>query len=61
MSNEKVGRRRLRTTLLAHLIEGKIRLSIDYSPTEIIKDLELELGMTLLRSLGGRGSMFKCW
>jgi len=33
--------------LLALLIEGKIRLSFDYSPSEIIKDLELELGIML--------------
>jgi len=40
-------RRRLRARLLAQLIEGKIRMSNDYSPTEIMNDLELELGMTL--------------
>ena len=33
--------------LLAHLIESKIRLFVDYSPMEIIKDLKLGLGMTL--------------
>jgi len=33
--------------LLARLIEGKIPLSIDNSPTEIMKDWELELGITL--------------
>jgi len=43
----KWGRRRLRARLLARLIKGKIRLSIDYSPAEIMNDLELELGMTL--------------
>ena len=43
----KGGRRRLRAKLLARLIEGKIQLSVDYSSVEIIKDLELELGMTL--------------
>ena len=43
----KWGRRRLRARLLARLIEGKIQLSMDYSPTEIMKDLELELGMKL--------------
>jgi len=41
----KWGRRRLRARLLARLIEGKICVSMDYSPTEIMKDLELELGM----------------
>ena len=40
-------RRCLRARLLAWLIEGKIRLYIDYSPIEIMKDLELELGIAL--------------
>ena len=40
------GRRHLRVRLLARLIKSKIRLSINYSPTEIMKDLELELGIT---------------
>jgi len=33
--------------LLAHLIEGKVRLCLDYSPRDIIQDLELELGIRL--------------
>jgi len=47
MSGGEWGRRRLREQLLARLIEGRILLSIDYSPTEIMKDLELELRITL--------------
>jgi len=43
----KWGRRRLRAKLLARLIEGKILLSFDYSPTQIMKNLELELGIKL--------------
>jgi len=43
----KWGRRRLRAKLLASLIEEKIRLSFDYSPMEIMKDLKLELGIML--------------
>jgi len=37
----------LRAKLLARLIDGKIKLSVDYSMGEIMKDLELELGITL--------------
>jgi len=33
--------------LLAHLIEGKVRLCLDYSLRDIIHDLELELGIWL--------------
>jgi len=43
----KCGRRQPRAKLLARLIKCKIRASIDYSPIEIIKDLELEYGITL--------------
>jgi len=42
------GKRKLRAKLLARLINGKIKLSVDYSVGEIMKDLELELGITLL-------------
>lgn len=43
------GKRRLRAKLLARMInECQIWLSADYSPTQIMKDLELELGITLL-------------
>jgi len=41
------GKRMMRAKLLPHLIDGKVRLSIDYSPTEIIKDFELELGLRM--------------
>jgi len=41
------GKRKLRVKLLARLIDGKIKLSMDYSVGEIMKDLELELGITL--------------
>jgi len=40
-------RRRMRAKLLAQVIDGKVRLSIDYSPTKLMKDLELELGMKM--------------
>ena len=43
----KWGRRMMRAKLLSHLIDGKVRLSIDYSPTEIMKDFELELGLRM--------------
>jgi len=57
----KRGRRRLRVKLLASLIEGKIRLSFDYSPAKMMKDLELELGMTLsYMQSWRRESMFGC-
>ena len=41
------GRRRVRVELLAHLIEGKVRLCMDYAPRAIMQDLELELGIRL--------------
>jgi len=41
------GRRRVRAELLAQLIEGKVRLCLDYSPRDIMLDLELELGIRL--------------
>jgi len=58
----KWGTRHLRARLLARLIEGKIRMSNDYSPTEIMKDLELELGMTLSYMQAWRQeNMCGCW
>ena len=33
--------------LLSRLIDGKMRLSMDYSPTKIMKDFELELELEL--------------
>ena len=41
------GRRRVRAELLAILIEGKVRLCLDYFPRYIMQDLELELGIRL--------------
>jgi len=41
------GKRKLRAKLLARLINEKIKPSVDYSVTEIMKDLKLELGITL--------------
>ena len=32
------GKRKMRATLLAQLIDGKIKLSVDYSVVEIMKD-----------------------
>jgi len=43
---DKGGKRKLRAKLLARLINGKIKLSVDYSVAEIMKDLELELRIT---------------
>ena len=34
------GRRRVRAKLLAHLIEGKVRLCMDYALRDIMQDLE---------------------
>jgi len=41
------GRRRVRAELLVQLIEGKIRLCLDYSPRDIMLNLKLELGIRL--------------
>jgi len=40
-------RRRMRAKLLARVIDGKVRFSIDYLPTELMKDIELELGIKM--------------
>jgi len=37
----------MRAKLLSRLIDDKVRSSMDYLPTEIIKDLELELGLRM--------------
>jgi len=37
----------MRAKLLMRVINGKVRLSTDYSPTELTKDLKLELGMKM--------------
>ena len=41
------GRRSIGVELLAHFIEGKVRLCLDYSPRDIMQDLELEFGIRL--------------
>ena len=41
------GKCRVRAQLLAHLIEGKVWLCMDYAPKNIMQDLELELGICL--------------
>jgi len=41
------GRRGVRVELLAHVIEGKVRLCLNYAPRNIMQDLELELGIRL--------------
>lgn len=40
-------KRRLKASMLAQVIEAKVRVSPDYSPVDIMKDLELELGVKL--------------
>ena len=47
MSDGYLGRRRVRAELLAHLIEGKVQLCLNYSPKDIMQDLKLELGICL--------------
>jgi len=49
----KWGGRRMRANLLVNLIEEKVGLSADYPPSEILKDLQLELGMKV--------SYMQCW
>jgi len=49
----KWARRRMRASLLGSLIEGKVRLSDGYTPPEILKDLQLEIGMKV--------SYMQCW
>jgi len=41
------GKRMMRAKLLARLIDWKVRSSMDYLPMEIMKDLELELGVKM--------------
>jgi len=43
-----LGRRRVRAELLADLIEGKVRLCLDYAPLDIMQDLKLMLGIRLI-------------
>jgi len=49
----KWGRRRIQASLLGTLIEGKVRLSDNCTPSEILKDLQLEMGMMV--------SYMQCW
>jgi len=42
------GRRPVSAELLALLIEGKVRLCLDYAPRDIMQNLELELGIRLI-------------
>ena len=49
----KWARRRMRASLLGSLIEGKVRLSDSYTPPEILKDLQLEMGIKV--------SYMQCW
>ena len=49
----KWGGRRMRANLLGSMIEGKVSLSVDYPPSEIMKDLQLELGIKV--------SYMQCW
>ena len=41
----KWGGRRMRANLLGTLIEEKLSISADYSPCEIMKDLQMEMGI----------------
>jgi len=43
----------MRANLLASLVEGKVRLSSNYSPTDILKDLQLEMEIKV--------SYMQCW
>jgi len=49
----KWGGRRMRANLLGSLIEEKVSLLADYPPCEIMKDLQLELGIKV--------SYMQCW
>ena len=37
----------MRAKLLARVIDGKVQLSMDYLPTELMKDIELALGIKM--------------
>jgi len=67
------GRRRMRAKLLVRVIDGKVLLSMNYSPSELMKDLELELRirMTYMQAwqareyvrllvMGGRRISIRC-
>ena len=38
----------MRAKLLSRLMDGKVRLSMDYLPMEIMKDFEFELGIRMM-------------
>jgi len=38
----------MRAKLLSQLIDGNVRLSMEYLPTEIMKNFELNLGIRML-------------
>ena len=40
------GKRKVRAKLVSRLIEGKVRESYDYLSTDIMKESELEVGMS---------------
>ena len=46
-------KRMMRAKLLSRLIEGKVRSSMDYLPTKIMKDLELKLGIRMTYIVAG--------
>jgi len=50
---DKWGGRRMRANLLGSLIEKNVSLSADYPPCEILKDLQLKLGIKV--------SYMQCW
>jgi len=52
------GRWCVRAELLAHLIEEKVRLCLNYSPRDIMEDLELELRICLTYTLSWRAREF---
>ena len=49
----KWGRRHIHANLLASLIEGKVCLSADYSTCQILKDVQVEMGIKI--------SYIQCW
>jgi len=54
------GKRRVRAELLAHLIEDKVHLCLDYSTKDIMQDPELELGIRLMHMQSWRAMEFVC-
>ena len=54
----RCGKRMMRAKLLSRLISGKVRSSMDYLPTEIMKDLELQLGLRMTYMQAWRGKEY---